>query len=163
MDEGLREQQCCGASVILSSSGANLNIIRACTKRHMNLLPAGHEKERFTKEMQIDYEKYARIFKVMSDPKRLKIIDMLSEGELCACKILEEFHITQPTLSHDMKLMCDLGIVKARKEGKWMQYSLDIDVMNEVYKTVGHLMIPGDYAGLLNCNCNTEKEKMNHE
>ena len=38
-----------------------------------------------------------------------------------------------------------------------MQYSLDIDVMNEVYKTVGHLMIPGDYAGLLNCNCNTEK------
>ena len=60
-------------------------------------------KERFTKEMQIDYEKYARIFKVMSDPKRLKIIDMLSEGELCACKILEEFHITQPTLSHDMK------------------------------------------------------------
>ena len=113
--------------------------------------------------MQIDYEKYARIFKVMSDPKRLKIIDMLSEGELCACKILEEFHITQPTLSHDMKLMCDLGIVKARKEGEWMQYSLDIDVMNEVYKTVGHLMIPGDYAGLLNCNCNTEKEKMNHE
>ena len=89
--------------------------------------------------MQIDYEKYARIFKVMSDPKRLKIIDMLSEGELCACKIL--------------------GIVKARKEGKWMQYSLDIDVMNEVYKTVGHLMIPGDYAGLLNCNCNTEKEE----
>ena len=92
--------------------------------------------------MQIDYEKYARIFKVMSDPKRLKIIDMLSEGELCACKILEEFHITQPTLSHDMKLMCDLGIV-----------------MNEVYKTVGRLMIPGDYAGLLNCNCNTEKEE----
>ena len=99
--------------------------------------------------MQIDYEKYARIFKVMSDPKRLKIIDMLSGGELCACKILEEFHITQPTLSHDMKLMCDLGIVKARKEGKWMQYSLDLDVMNEVYKTVGRLMIPG----------NTEKEE----
>ena len=40
-----------------------------------------------------------------------------------------------------------------------MQYSLDIDVMNEVYKTVGRLMIPGDYAGLLNCNCNTEKEE----
>ena len=66
-------------------------------------------------------------------------------------------------ISHDMKLMGDLGIVKARKEGKWMQYSLDLDVMNEVYKTVGRLMIPGDYAGLLNCNCNTEKEKMNHE
>ena len=114
-------------------------------------------------EAMIDYAKYARIFKVMSDPKRLKIIDMLSEGELCACKILEEFHITQPTLSHDMKVMCDLGIVKARKEGKWMQYSLDLDVLNEVYKTVGKLMIPGDYAGLLNCNCNTEKGEMKDE
>jgi DNA-binding transcriptional ArsR family regulator len=59
-------------------------------------------------EAMIDYAKYARIFKVMSDPKRLKIIDMLSEGELCACKILEEFHITQPTLSHDMK--CSIQI-----------------------------------------------------
>ena len=65
--------------------------------------------------MQIDYEKYARIFKVMSDPKRLKIIDMLSEGELCACKILEEFHITQPTLSHDMKLMGNRKGAQRRK------------------------------------------------
>ena len=98
-------------------------------------------------KVMIDYAKYARIFKVMSNPKRLKIIDMLS----------------QPTLSHDMKVMCDLGIVKARKEGKWMQYSLDIEVLNDVYKTVGRLMIPGAYAGLLNCNCNTEKENEKNE
>ncbi len=113
--------------------------------------------------MQIDYTKYAKIFKVMSDSKRLKIIDMLSEGELCACKILEEFHITQPTLSHDMKLMCDAGLVRARKEGKWMHYSLDMNVMNDIYKTVGRLMIPGDYAGLLNCNCDTEREEEENE
>ena len=43
----------------------------------------------------IDYEEYAKMFKALSDPKRLKIVDMLSNGELCACKILEEFHITQ--------------------------------------------------------------------
>ena len=54
-------------------------------------------------KVMIDYAKYARIFKVMSNPKRLKIIDMLSEGELCACKILEEFHITQPTLCESEK------------------------------------------------------------
>lgn len=113
--------------------------------------------------MQIDYTKYAKIFKVMSDPKRLKIIDMLSEGELCACKILEEFHITQPTLSHDMKLMCDAEMVRARKEGKWMHYSLDMNVMNDIYKTVGRLMVPGDYAGLLNCNCDTEREEEENE
>ena len=153
MDEGLREQQCCGAIRNIIKVVGKIQISFVLARKGKDLLTRGDRK------MQIDYEKYARIFKVMSDPKRLKIIDMLSEGELCACKILEEFHITQPTLSHDMKLMCDLGIVKARKEGKWMQYSLDLDVMNEVYKTVGRLMIPGDYAGLLNCNCNTEKEE----
>lgn len=131
--------------------------------KSMLLICGIDKKTRRGGQMQIDYVKYAKMFKVMSDPKRLKIIDMLSEGELCACKILEEFHITQPTLSHDMKLMCDLGMVKARKEGKWMQYSLDIDVMNELYKTVGRLMIPGDYAGLLNCNGNMEREDKEDE
>ena len=77
--------------------------------------------------MEIDYIQYSKIFKVFSDPKRLKIIDMLSNGELCACKIQEEFHITQPTLSHDMKLLCDAGVVIARKEGKWMHYSIDLE------------------------------------
>ena len=66
--------------------------------------------------MEIDYIQYSKIFKVFSDPKRLKIIDMLSNGELCACKIQEEFHITQPTLSHDMKQLCDAGVVNSRKE-----------------------------------------------
>lgn len=43
---------------------------------------------------------------------------MLSNGELCECKIQEEFQITQPTLSHDMKLLCDVEVVISRKEGK---------------------------------------------
>ena len=47
----------------------------------------------------------AKMLKAMSDPKRLRIVDMLSCGELCACEILEEFHITQPTLSQDMRVL----------------------------------------------------------
>ena len=39
----------------------------------------------------------------------------------------------------------------------------DIEVLNDVYKTVGRLMIPGAYAGLLNCNCNTERENEKNE
>jgi len=50
-----------------------------------------------------DYEKISKSLKVISDPKRLEILDMISCGELCACEILEKFDITQPTLSHDMK------------------------------------------------------------
>ena len=70
------------------------------------------------------YKEYAHFFKVLSDPNRLMIIDMLSCGEFCACVILEKFNITQPTLSHHMKSLCDSGLVVGRKQGKWMYYSL---------------------------------------
>ena len=49
------------------------------------------------------YESISKKLKAISDQKRLKIVDMLSCGELCACEILEKFDITQPTLSSDMK------------------------------------------------------------
>lgn len=103
--------------------------------------------------MDINYVEYAKIFRVLSDPKRLQIVDMLSGGELCACKIQEAFNITQPTLSHDMRLLCDVGLVIPRKEGKWIHYSLDLDKMNEVYKTFGKLMLPKAFEGLVHCDC----------
>jgi len=74
--------------------------------------------------MHEKYKEYAQFFKVLSDSNRLMIIDMLSCGELCACVILEKFNITQPTLSHHMKSLCDSELVIGRKEGKWMYYSL---------------------------------------
>ena len=65
------------------------------------------------------------IFKALSDTNRLMIVDMLSCGELCACKLLERFPITQPTLSHHMKVLMDCGLVLGSKEGVWMYYSLN--------------------------------------
>ena len=76
-------------------------------------------------EMDERYIEYARFFKVLSDPNRLMIVDMLSCGELCACVILKKFQMTQPTLSHHMKSLCDSHLVNGRKEGKWMYYSLN--------------------------------------
>lgn len=110
--------------------------------------------KKWAKIMVIDYIQYSKIFKVFSDPKRLKIIDMLSNGELCACKIQEEFKITQPTLSHDMKLLCDVGVVTSRKEGKWMHYSLNLEKMNEIYKIIGQLMVPDEFQKIVDCDCN---------
>jgi len=71
------------------------------------------------------YIENAELFKALSDKNRLMIVDMLSCGELCACKILEKFNITQPTLSHHMKILCDCGLVDGRKDGKWTYYSLN--------------------------------------
>lgn len=66
----------------------------------------------------------ARVFKAFCDENRLMILDMLQGGEKCACVLLEKLNITQPTLSHHMKILCDSGIVASRKEGKWTHYSI---------------------------------------
>ncbi|MGL4345666.1 MAG: ArsR/SmtB family transcription factor [Cellulosilyticaceae bacterium] len=73
----------------------------------------------------MNYVEYAPLFKVLADETRLRIIDRLSREELCACHLLEEFHITQPTLSYHMKLLTGCGLVEARKEGIWMRYKLN--------------------------------------
>jgi len=74
--------------------------------------------------MQSIYTENVGLFKALSDANRLMIIDMLSCGELCGCEILEQLKITQPTLSHHMKIFCESGLVNVRKEGKWTYYSL---------------------------------------
>lgn len=78
-------------------------------------------------------EKYAdhtKVFKALGDIKRAMIVDMLSCGELCACMILEKFEMSQSTLSHHMKILCGCGLVKAKTEGKWTYYSLDLLTIN---------------------------------
>ena len=70
-------------------------------------------------------EQRARIFKAFCDANRLTILSLLQSGEKCACELLDKLHIGQPTLSHHMKILCDAGIVKGRKEGKWTHYSFD--------------------------------------
>lgn len=82
--------------------------------------------------MEKIYSDTAKILKAIAEPKRLRIVDMLSCGELCACKILEAFHITQPTLSHDMKLLVDAGLINDRREGKNIYYSLNEEKIREL-------------------------------
>ena len=57
------------------------------------------------------------------------IVQMLSDGEKCGCKLWERFEITQPTLSHHMKILVGCGLVNDRKEGKWHHYSLNCETL----------------------------------
>ena len=66
----------------------------------------------------------ARVFKAFCDENRLMILEMLRSGEKCACVLLEKLEISQPTLSHHMKILVDSGVAAARKEGKWTHYSI---------------------------------------
>lgn len=78
--------------------------------------------------MDRSYAEYAPAMKAMSDETRLKIIDMLSCGEMCACDILEELSISQSTLSYHMKILSESGLVNAVRDGAWMRYTLNYEI-----------------------------------
>jgi len=86
------------------------------------------------------YRVYAMYLKALSDETRLKIFDMLSNGELCACDILEEFNITQPTLSYHMKILSESGLVDSRRDGVWMKYSINrksLEALKQLFDNIG--------------------------
>lgn len=71
--------------------------------------------------------------RALGDPVRLGIVALLAEGgERCACELLSEFSITQPTLSHHMKALREAGLVSTRKEGTWVHYKLVPDELDRL-------------------------------
>lgn len=81
-----------------------------------------------------------RIFKALSDPARMKILEFLrapSEGcctfggRICACDVERISGLSQATVSHHMKLLVDAGLVAAVKHGRWMHYTLRQDVFSQ--------------------------------
>lgn len=72
----------------------------------------------------MDYQKMQRVFKALCDENRWKILDFLKNGEQCGCVLLNKLDISQSTLSHHMKILCDSGIVEGKKAGKWAHYSI---------------------------------------
>jgi len=76
-------------------------------------------------------ERISEICKALGDATRLKIILLLTNGEQCACKLLEAFQITQPTLSHHMKILSETGLISVRREGKWAYYSINCCIFKE--------------------------------
>lgn len=92
--------------------------------------------------MKFSYADYALTLKALSDETRLKIVDMLSAGELCACDILEEFNFTQPTLSHHMKVLVDSGIVTADRIGAWMHYNLSFERAEQIVNMLIEVTAP---------------------
>lgn len=93
--------------------------------------------------MYSDAKKTATIFKAFCDENRIRILGLLIDGEKCACRLLEAMNITQPTLSHHMKILVDSKIVNGRKEGKWMHYSISEKGLEEAQKYLEYLKNKG--------------------
>jgi len=75
--------------------------------------------------MESIYEQRARVFKAFCDERRQRILELLQQGEQCACKLIEGTGMPQSTLSYHMKILCESGIVKGREVGKWTHYRID--------------------------------------
>ena len=72
----------------------------------------------------MDPQKISQIFKALSDETRAQIILELLDGEKCACDLLKNLHITQPTLSHHARVLCDSGLVESKRIGRWIHFAL---------------------------------------
>lgn len=74
--------------------------------------------------METFYEENAKVFKAFCDEKRLRILELLRDGEKCACKLIESLDIGQSAISYHMKILVESGVVESRQEGKWTHYKI---------------------------------------
>ncbi len=82
------------------------------------------------------YEKYSGKLKALSDATRLKILYLLSDGELCVCEIMYALDKPQSSISHHLNILKNLGFIKGRKQGVWIHYSLKNSEIMDTVKTL---------------------------
>ena len=86
---------------------------------------AGELKELAEKNVSKEYAmKKGKFFKALADMTRLRILGLLAAREMCVCEVMVALDLTQPTASHHLRILENVGLVKDRKEGKWVFYSL---------------------------------------
>lgn len=76
----------------------------------------------------------AAIFKALADPTRVRIVSVLAHTDLCVCDLAATLGMTQSAISHQLRLMRDLRLVKSRKEGRMVYYSLDDEHIHDLFR-----------------------------
>ena len=79
----------------------------------------------------IETDRAAQLFHALSDRVRLDVIELLMGGEHCVCDLTSHLDIGQSSLSWHLKTLSDAGIIVGRREGRWVYYALDMDVIVE--------------------------------
>ncbi|HVZ21661.1 MAG TPA: metalloregulator ArsR/SmtB family transcription factor [Vicinamibacterales bacterium] len=96
--------------------------------------------------MEHDLQALDRVFKALADPTRIRILGLLSAGEICVCHIHESLRLPQSLVSRHLAYLRRAGLVESRKEGLWVHYrlasrggGLTRTLLDAVYHCVGHL------------------------
>jgi len=80
-------------------------------------------------------DKQSRFFKALADETRVRILKLLEVREMCVCEVMVALGLTQPTASHHLGIMENVGLLKDRKEGKWVFYSIaDPQLIENMHK-----------------------------
>jgi len=80
-------------------------------------------------------DKQSRFFKALADETRLRILKLLEVKEMCVCEVMAALDLTQPTTSHHLGILENAGLVKDRRHGKWVFYSIaDPKLIEEMHK-----------------------------
>ena len=98
------------------------------------------------------YIEFSKKIKILCEPKRLQIIDLLSCRDLCACEILEYFHISQPTPSSHMKKLEEANFEESRRDGKNIYYKLKEDSLKDVKNFIDEISTNTE-----DCICKTQE------
>lgn len=101
--------------------------------------------------MESKYENDAKVFKAFCDEKRLRILELLRDGEKCACKLLESLDILQSALSYHMKILVESGVVESRQDGKWTYYKISEEGSTYAMALLRELTTPNIIAEANDC------------
>jgi len=81
----------------------------------------------------------ARVFKALGEPTRVKLLSLIAagdDGEACVCDLTDVLNLSQPTVSHHMKVLTDAGLVTREQRGKWAYYRVDVDALEQIARVV---------------------------
>ncbi|MHB1126483.1 MAG: ArsR/SmtB family transcription factor [Bacillota bacterium] len=83
----------------------------------------------------------ADLLKALADETRLSILTMLMDGEMCVCEIIDALPLSQPAISHHLKVLRQAGLVIDRREGKWIYYDIDAAGFDTVQALLGEVIL----------------------
>jgi ArsR family transcriptional regulator len=101
--------------------------------------------------VDVDFGAFARTFQALADAKRVEIVTLLTHGERCVCELTDVVGAKQPLLSFHLKILREAGIVKNRRRGKWMYYSLNYQKIDELKELIGTMAIGREHADACGC------------
>jgi ArsR family transcriptional regulator len=81
----------------------------------------------------------ARAFQALADEKRVRVLELLGEGERCVCELAEALDVSQPLLSFHLRTLREAGLISDRREGRWVYYSLVPEAIAKLERTAAAL------------------------